>query len=125
MAIQVGFQGFPGFPAPFDFQKFEGNHFVRITDHEKRRDIGRAISPVTHVSKDTPPSLIIHGGADKLVPIQQAEIYVAAMKKAGATAELVVRPGQGHGWKDLNKDLELFASWFDRHLRGEKKVEGR
>ena len=42
--------------------------------------------------------MILHGDADKLVPIQQAEIFLARMKEVGATGELVVRKGAGHGW---------------------------
>src|SRR5262245_45697115 len=70
-----------GFKAPFDFRSFDKktNSFVLITDEEERKKIGRFISPVNHVTKDAPPTLITHGDADKLVPIQQAEIFVAKM----------------------------------------------
>lgn len=91
--------------------------FVRITDAEKIKDILRATSPITHVSKESAPALIFHGDADKLVPIQQAEVFVAKMKTAGVPCQLVVRKGQGHGWKDMGKDLEQMADWFDRHLQ--------
>jgi acetyl esterase/lipase len=106
-----------GFKAPFDFQTLEKGSFVLVTDSAKRREIGKAISPIYHVSKDTPPTLIIHGDADKLVPIQQAEIFIARMKEVGATGSLVVRKGAGHGWVTIGKDLSLFADWFDEHLR--------
>ena len=36
-----------------------------------------------------PPTLIIHGNADPLVPIQQAESFVKRSREAGATAELI------------------------------------
>lgn len=110
-----------GFPAPFDFHKLVDKSYVPITDPEERRTIGRAISPAHHVTKETPPTLIIHGDADKLVPIQQAELFVKAADKVGATAKLVRREGQGHGWKDLPKDLSLFADWFDQHLKSPKR----
>src|SRR5262245_10110521 len=110
-----------GFKAPFDFQTQEKGGFVLVTDPEKRREIGKAISPVYHITKDTPPTLILHGDADKLVPIQQAEIFIARMKEVGATGELVVRKGAEHGWKTMGKDLALLADWFDRHLRNVEK----
>jgi dipeptidyl aminopeptidase/acylaminoacyl peptidase len=72
------------------------------------------------MTADDPPTLIIRGDADKLVPIQQAEISSAHFKEVRVPAELIVRPGAGHGWKNINNDLEIFADWFDRHLR---KVE--
>jgi dipeptidyl aminopeptidase/acylaminoacyl peptidase len=65
-----------------------------------------------------PPTLIIHGDADKLVPVQQAEIFVAKAREVGATVRLVVKAGAAHGWPDLVKDLALLADWFDLHLRG-------
>ena len=45
------------------------------------------------VSSDDPPTLIIHGDADQLVPIQQAELIVDKLKKAGVEAKLVVKTG--------------------------------
>ena len=75
------------------------------------------ISPINHVSADDPPTLIIHGDADKLVPIQQAEIIVEKLKEAGVEAKLVVKPGAGHGWPDSGKDVALLADWFDAHLK--------
>lgn len=106
------------FQAPFDFRELDPQtkRFVLIENEERRLDIARDISPVTHVTADDPPTLILHGDADKLVPIQQAELMKAAMERAGATVKLVVKPGAGHGWSDLVKDLATFADWFDTHL---------
>jgi acetyl esterase/lipase len=107
-----------GFKAPFMFQEFDDKSrtFVRVTDEEKFVAIGRKISPINHASADDPPTLIIHGDADKLVPIQQAEIIIAKLKDAGVPAELVVRPGAAHGWANIHEDLTIFADWFDKHL---------
>ena len=99
-----------GFPAPFDFEKLDKGHFVRISDPDKRRDIGRSISPITHVTKETPPTLILHGDADKLVPIQQAEVMVAKLKEAGVPAELVIKQGQAHGWLGMDKDVVIASA---------------
>ncbi len=115
-----------GFKAPFDFQEYDRklNAYVLITDETRRREIGKQISPVYHVSADDPPTLIIHGDADKLVPIQQAELIVAVLKEAGVQAELVVRKDAAHGWGNMAKDLTLFADWFDKHLKkpGQKEA---
>ncbi len=63
------------------------------------------------------PTLIVHGDADVLVPLQQAEAFVARLEEAGVAAKLVVKKGAGHGWAGLDKDVALFADWFDKHLR--------
>jgi acetyl esterase/lipase len=107
-----------GFKAPFEFQELDPKTraFVLITDPAKRREIGRQISPIDHVDAHAAPTLIIHGDADNLVPIQQAQIFIAKLKEAGVPAELVVKPGAGHGWKGLDQDMKTLADWFDKYL---------
>lgn len=116
--VVLGENTIPGFHAPFDFKEYvpERTRYVPITDEAKVKEIGKAISPVTHVSSDDPPTLIIHGDADKLVPIQQAERIVDKLKEEGVEAKLVVREGAAHGWATMGEDLTLFADWFDEHL---------
>lgn len=108
-----------GFKAAFDFHERDekAGTFERVTDGEKVREIGKQISPVTHATGDDPPTLIIHGDADKLVPVQQAESIIKKLKEEGVEARLVVKPGAGHGWADLPKDVGLIADWFDDHLK--------
>jgi acetyl esterase/lipase len=111
-----------GFPAPFAFQELDrkgsyAGSYVPVTDENKFLEIGKQISPINHVSADDAPTLIIHGDKDVLVPIQQAEIMVSKLKEVGVPAELVVKPGAGHGWPDLPKDMPTIAGWFDKHLK--------
>ena len=61
--------------------------------------------------------MIFHGGADPLVPIQQAEGFVAKLREVGVPARLVVKPGAGHGWAGRDRDMKLVADWFDEHLK--------
>ncbi len=111
-----------GFRPPFDFREVDPKTkaFVTITDEKKREAIGRAISPVTHVSKDSAPALIAHGDKDFLVPIQQAERIVEKLKAEKVPCKLVVKAGAGHGWAGMDKELMLFADWFDEHLAKKK-----
>lgn len=87
---------------------------------EGRQQLGKEISPVNFITPRMPPTLIIHGDADKLVPIQQAETFVGRAKEAGTTARLVVKPGAAHGWSDMMKDVVTLVNWFDEQLRGVK-----
>ena len=76
------------------------------------------------MTKDDPPTLIIHGDADKLVPIQQAETFVEKMQELELPAKLVVKEGAGHGWRDLQQDRAILADWFDKYLRtGKESVD--
>ena len=106
------------FHAPFDFHEINktNNTYILITDENRILEIGKAISPVNHVSKDDPPTLILHGENDTLVPIQQAEIIIAKMKDADIPCELVRKKGEGHGWNGFGKDSPVLADWFDKHL---------
>jgi acetyl esterase/lipase len=111
------------FKAPFDFHEFDAKTrtFVKVTDEERFKEIGRRISPITHVTADDAPTLIIHGDADKLVPIQQAEIIIAKFKEVGVPAKLVTKPKAVHGWPDMVKDVAILADWFDTHLAKAQK----
>jgi acetyl esterase/lipase len=107
------------FPAPFDFEELDAprRHFVRITDEAKRLEIGKEISPINHVSADDPPTLIIHGDADVLVPIQQSQMMIDKLQAAGVKAKLIVKPGAGHGWPDMAPELVKIDDWFDETIR--------
>jgi acetyl esterase/lipase len=121
--IALGCGVLKGFKPPFDFHEQDPNTktFVRITDLGKILEIGRQISPVYHASSDDPPTLIIHGDADLLVPIQQAELVVEKLKSSGVETKLVVKKGAAHGWPDLLKDTVIIADWFDGHLKPDKE----
>ncbi|MBL8821721.1 MAG: alpha/beta hydrolase [Planctomycetia bacterium] len=106
-----------GFWPAFDFQTLDGKKgFVPVDDMEKRKEVGKQISPLYHVTSDDAPTLIIHGDADKLVPIQQAELIIAKLKENNVVCELVVKPGKAHGWAGIDKDLVIISDWFDKHV---------
>lgn len=82
----------------------------------------REASPVTHVTADDPPFLLLHGDADAVVPYKQSEIMEAALKKAGVEVKLVRVPGGGHGSsfpgaKEKMDWPSMAVEWFDGHLR--------
>lgn len=106
------------FQAPFDFTRFDNasRRFKLIDEEIRRLEICKEISPITHASADDPPTLIIHGDADRLVPIQQAEVLIEKLKAAGAVAELYTKPGAAHGWANMGVDIAREADWFDKYL---------
>ena len=99
---------------------FKSGFGARSDTAEGRQELGREISPIYFIQSNTPPILIIHGNADKLVPIYQAEQFIKRCEEKGVKAKLVVREGKAHGWGGIEKDLLLFADWFEEHLRGMK-----
>lgn len=108
------------FRPPFDFHEPDpsnGGTFERITDPTKLTAIARQISPITSVTPDDPPTRIIHGDADPLVPLQQSETMIAKLKSAGIPTDLIIRKGGGHGWADMGNNMPQIADWFDRYLK--------
>jgi len=100
--------------------QFKAAFGPRSDTAEGRQALGKEISPIYFVTSNMPPTLIIHGDADRLVPIYQAHIFEKRCEMVHAPFKLIVREGKDHGWKEMIDDMSLFADWFDEHLRGIK-----
>jgi acetyl esterase/lipase len=109
-----------GFGTTVRFQPAFG---PRAFSAEERQVLGREISPIYFVTSHMAPTLVIHGDADKTVPIYQAKIFEKRCQQAGATYKLIIKPGKDHGWPGMDTDLKTCADWFDQHLRGMKASE--
>lgn len=90
---------------------------IRGHNDEEIRSAARAISPLHRVANPQPPFLLIHGDADKVVPLSQSKKLVDAINQAGGTAELIVKPGGGHPWLTISNEVGVMADWFDKRLR--------
>ena len=79
---------------------------------------GAKWSTLLHVSEDDPPTLLIVGDKDELVPIFHSEQIHAAFEKAGVTSELMVLEGAGHGFigEDQRRTSKALVEWFQEHL---------
>ena len=87
------------------------------------KELAPSVSPIDFVSKDDPPVLLIHGDADRLVPIAHSTRMNAALKAAGVPVEFVTIPGGDHGFtkaEDRQQALELTIGWFERYLLPKK-----
>ncbi len=114
----------PPYRAAFDYRELDKQSrlWVSITDEARLEEIARQISPVYHVTPDDPPTFIIHGDQDQLVPLQQSERIIEKLKKAGVEAELIVKKGAGHGWLTISSDAVRCVDWFDQHLQEPKET---
>jgi acetyl esterase/lipase len=83
----------------------------------ENREKAEAASPITYVSKEAAPILIMHGDKDPLVPLAQSEEFRDALKKAGAEVELYVVKGAGHGFPNDPKLVKKVVGFFDEHLK--------
>jgi len=56
------------------------------------------ISPAHHVAKGAPPTILFHGTADKVVPLENVQRFARLMREAGNVCKLVTAEGQGQGY---------------------------
>jgi acetyl esterase/lipase len=85
----------------------------------ERPDEARTAMPLTHVRRDAPPFLLLHGDIDPLVPHEQSRLLHDALRQAGADATLVTLPGAFHEdpafWSD--DILAQIQTFLERTLR--------
>lgn len=78
------------------------------------------VSPSEHVRAGLPAFLLLHGDADKTVPIAMSRAFQEKLHAAGNTCDLLVLPGAGHGllkWKESLPDWDArLAAWLRAHL---------
>lgn len=60
------------------------------------REAAQRASPLSYVSADDPPFLVIHGDRDESIPTSQGVSLDAALRAAGTDSALVVLEGTGH-----------------------------
>ncbi|MDR6791876.1 acetyl esterase/lipase [Pseudarthrobacter oxydans] len=62
-------------------------------------DKAKAASPLTYVHPDAPPFLLVHGTADRFVPVAQSASLAEALERAGAAVDLLLIEGADHMWQ--------------------------
>ena len=88
-------------------------------DHQALWD---KISPFWRVKNITTPTLFMGGDLDANVPVLGGEQMYEAMKALGRTTELVVYPGEYHGFtgpSHIKDRLERYLAWYAHYVKGE------
>ena len=107
-----------GVAGAFDFKVWNDTvKLYQTVNPEMRLEIAKQISPIYFVTPDDPPVLIIHGDADKTVPLQQSETIIKKLKEANVPNEFIIKNGGGHGWKNREVEEKNFVAWFDKYLK--------
>jgi acetyl esterase/lipase len=110
---------------PSDLTKMKGDVIESLLGGlpEEKKDLARLCSPLTHVSPDDPPFLIMHGDDDSTVPHDHSVWLAEALEEAGVAVEFVTvdtLKGVGHGFstaampvsKLREKSLSFFIEQF-------------
>lgn len=59
-------------------------------------------SPITFISSQSPPTMILHGGIDIVVSPSQSASLNAKLVMAGVIRQYILYPAEGHGWVGAN-----------------------
>lgn len=85
-------------------------------DREMRAVFDR-ISPLNNISRVDRPLLVIHGANDPRVPLSESEQLIAAVRRNGGEAWLMVAANEGHGFQrreNQQAQREAEALFFQR-----------
>ncbi|MEQ1843064.1 MAG: alpha/beta hydrolase [Verrucomicrobiales bacterium] len=102
----------------FNLQKDPYSSLIGVPLEDQAKS--QAVSPVTYISEDDPPVLILHGTHDALVPYAQSVQFAGALKAKGVPVWLQTLPGSGHGGPAFGKPAlrQLMQSFFEKYLKG-------
>lgn len=104
----------------FKFNSDSDPYSLLIGGHlEMDREKVAAVSPVHYITADDPPTLILHGTHDALVPYAQSVELAESLRAKGVPVWLQTLPGSGHGGAAFSKPsvISLMGNFFDRYLR--------
>jgi acetyl esterase/lipase len=83
---------------------------------ENKERVARA-NPITYVTPNAAPFLMVHGELDPLVPHHQSQLLEQALKQAGVPVLFYTVKGAGHGGLADPRVSELTQAFLARHLR--------
>jgi dipeptidyl aminopeptidase/acylaminoacyl peptidase len=107
-----------------DTHKFESRYADRlIGPWPEARDVYEARSPIHHLDRFDTPLIVFQGLDDKVVPPNQSEMIVAALRERGIECEYHAFAGEGHGFRRadtivarMNAELAFYRRILDLHV---------
>ena len=86
---------------------------------EEKPQLAALATPLSHITPDDAPVLILHGDADNTVTISHSQALLAALQSAGVEVKMITIPGAGHGGEkfhtpEMNAAVDEF---LDQHLK--------
>jgi dipeptidyl aminopeptidase/acylaminoacyl peptidase len=101
-----------------DTHKFESRYLDGlIGPYPERQDLYRERSPIHHTDQLSCPVIFFQGDEDKIVPPNQAEMMVAALKAKGIPVAYVLFEGEQHGFRkaeNIKRSLDTELYFYSR-----------
>jgi dipeptidyl aminopeptidase/acylaminoacyl peptidase len=106
-----------------DTHKFESRYLDGlIGPYPERQDLYRERSPIHHIDQLSCPVIFFQGDEDKIVPPNQAEMMVEALKAKGIPVAYVLFEGEQHGFRkaeNIKRSLDTELYFYSRVFRFE------
>lgn len=105
-----------------EIARFPPEYFNLGEDRWLSQEWRAKASPTRYISENTPPTLIVHGDADTMVPIQQSHELMAKLTEVGIPHELVIIPGAEHSWMgtpqtEVDRIVDLTIDWIQEQAK--------
>ena len=104
-----------------------GDAVANLFGGKASREAQDAASPITYVHRHFPPTLLIHGNADDIVPVEASFSMYRSLSEAGAPVELHVYEGAPHAFDALpefgRQLTDIIALFLDRKVARPRAVE--
>ena len=116
----------PGITLDHDAELSPESMLIGGAIQQNKDKVARA-NPLTYVSQDDPPFLILHGENDQIIPLNQSQLLADALEKVGVEHTFIPVKGAGHDTPVFysRTNLDLVDAFFDRHLKGNAKAGAR
>lgn len=106
------------FPSDVDFDSPDSPESLLIGGPlQENKDKVKRANPITYITKDAPPFLIMHGDKDRRVPYNQSVLLYNALKQANVEVTMYKIQGAGHGGFSQPAILKTVQRFFDSHLK--------
>jgi acetyl esterase/lipase len=105
---------------PTNFQGLLGDAIKALFKGNDTEAVRAAASPLTYAKPGHPPTLLIHGNKDTIVPPDHSTTMYEALDKAGVPVELHMYAGQPHAFDEsprLGRQVaDIMASFVERYV---------
>lgn len=118
--LQMDTQALPSAPFKHDAPDSPESIVIGGPIQENKDKVARA-NPVTYVTPDDPPFLVVHGDKDPLVPWQQSRLLVEALRRKKVDVEFHIVKGAGHGFGNNSQVDKMVSEFFARILTPERR----
>lgn len=101
-----------------DSHKFESHYNAYLIAPAPQADaLYQARSPINHAERLTRPMIFFQGLDDKVVPPQQSEVMVEALRKNGVPVAYMTLEGEGHGFRKADSIVRTLEAELYFYLR--------